>query len=128
MLPKNKFAFILGLIAILGLPWYYYQGYKLRKNHRYTIATIYKTHWSLKSGKYADSKYVVEGIEYTCSADADALAGQELMGQRFVVEFHPPEPKIAELYLAAPVPDEVSSAPPEGWTKPPFTVPADVLE
>ena len=119
-------AFI--FFIIFGYHRYVYQGDKLRKHHRYTIATVYKTHWSLKSGKFADSKFTVQGVEYTVSADADKLAGQQLIGRRFLVEFHPPEPDLAVLYLEVPIPEDVTSAPTQGWSKPPFSVPAEVLE
>ena len=123
---------VIGLICLalfVGyMPFYFKKGEKLRKHHRYTIATVYKTHWSLKSGKFADSKFTVQGVEYTVSADADKLAGQQLIGRRFLVEFHPPEPDLAVLYLEVPIPEDVTSAPTQGWSKPPFSVPAEVLE
>ena len=128
-LSKTRIVFTLaGLIFFIGLVLYMNrQGDKLHENHRYTIATIYKTHWSVKSGKYADSRFTVRGVEYTVSADADRLAGQPLIGRRFLVKFHPPEPDIASLYLNAPIPDDVVVAPAEGWETAPVPVPEKKL-
>jgi hypothetical protein len=120
---KNTFN-ILAMSAFIGYGFYnyYVRGGKLRKYHRYTIATVYKTHWSAKSGKFADSRYTVQGREYLVSADADKLAGQELVGRRFLVEYHPPDPSIDVLRLDAPVPDSLKQAPADGWAQPPFYV------
>ncbi len=122
---------IVGLICLalfLGyLPFYLKKGRKLRRDHRYTTATIYKTHWSLKSGKFADSKFVVRNVTYTVSADADQLSGETLVGRRFLVKFHPPEPDIATLYLNAPIPDDVPAPPADGWDVSPVPVPDGVL-
>lgn len=133
---SNFFAYlkrnygILGLILFFGAGFsnYYFRGGKLRRLHRYTIAEVYDTAWMLKSGKNAYCRYFVRGKSYVVHANADRLAGQSLIGRRFVVEFHPPEPNIAELYLTAPVPDDVLAAPAEGWETPPFSVPAEVLK
>lgn len=119
---------IIGILFFIGLYFYMTNlGDKLRRNHRYTIATIYKTHWSLKSGKFADSKYIVNGVEYTCSADADALAGEQLVGRKFLLKFHPPDPDLAVLYLNAPIWDPVPAVPADGWADPPVAVPDHAL-
>lgn len=117
---KNTFN-LLAISAFISYGFYNYygRGGKLRKNHRYTIATVYKTHWSAKSGKFADSRYTVQGREYLVSADADKLAGQELVGRRFLVKYYPPDPSIDVLRLDAPVPDSLT-APADGWVRPPF--------
>ncbi|WP_460585578.1 hypothetical protein [Hymenobacter arcticus] len=115
------------LSAFIGYGFYnyYVRGGKLRKQHYYAIATVYKTHWSVKSGKFADTRYTVLGREYTVSADADKLAGQQLVGRRFLVEFYPPDPTIDYLRLDIPIPDSIRAAPPGGWTQPPFYWPGD---
>ncbi|MDJ0364702.1 hypothetical protein QMK33_06015 [Hymenobacter sp. H14-R3] len=122
--PLKHTLTILGLSAFIGYGFYnyYVRGGKLRRHHRYTIATVYKTHWSVKSGKFADSRYQVQGRDYLVSADADKLAGQELIGRRFLVEYHPPDPTINVLLLGAPVPDSLATAPPDGWAQPPVTI------
>jgi len=122
--PVKHTITVLGLSAFIGYGCYnyYVRGGKLRRHHRYTIATVYKTHWSAKSGKFADSRYTVQGREYLVSADADKLAGQELVGQQFLVEYYPPDPSIDVLRLDAPVPDSLAPAPADGWAAPPFYV------
>jgi hypothetical protein len=122
--PLKHTVTILGLGAFIGYGFYnyYVRGGKLRQHHRYTIATVYKTHWSVKSGKFADSRYQVQGHEYLVSADADKLAGQEVVGRRFLVEYYPPDPTINVLLLGAPVPDSLAAAPPDGWALPPVTI------
>ena len=99
---------------------------KLRANSRYTIGYVYKTHWTVKSGKFADYRFTVNDTTYTGSDKA--LADMRLQNGRYVVEFHPPDPSIKVIYYRAPVPDSVVSAPPNGWQTPPFTVPKEVLE
>ncbi|WP_147320759.1 hypothetical protein [Hymenobacter lapidiphilus] len=127
-LTFREITTIFGAFFFIGLYFYMTNlGDKLRKNHRYTIATIYKTHWSLKSGKFADSKYKVNGVEYTCSADADALAGEHLVGRKFLLKFHPPHPDLSILYLNAPIWDPVPSVPADGWVDPPVAVPKHAL-
>lgn len=125
--PLKYTITLLGLSAFVGYGFYnyYVRGGKLRQQHHYAIATVYKTHWSLKSGKFADSRYTVLGREYEVSADADKLAGQQLVGQRFIVEFYPPDPTIDYLRLDIPVPDSIRAAPPGGWAQPPFYWPGD---
>jgi hypothetical protein len=99
---------------------------KLRKNHRYAIGTVYKTHWTVKSGKFADYRFTVNGVEY--EGGEKALVDMRLAGGRYVVKFHPPEPDINVVFYRAPVPDSVASAPEQGWDTPPFDVPAQVLK
>jgi hypothetical protein len=67
----------------------------------------------------------VLGREYIVSADADKLAGQQLVGRRFIVEFYPPDPTIDYLRLDIPVPDSIRAAPAAGWPQPPFYWPGD---
>jgi hypothetical protein len=120
--PLKNTITLLGLSTFVGYGFYnyYVRGGKLRAQHHYAIATVYKTHWSGKSGKFADARYQVRGQEYHVSADADKWYGQPLVGRRFLVEFYPPDPTIDVLLLAAPVPDSLRIAPPNGWPQPPF--------
>ncbi len=122
--PIKNTSNLLVISAFIGYGFYnyYVRGGKLRQHHRYTIATVYKTHWSVKSGKFADGRYQVQGREYLVSADADKLAGQELVGRRFLVEYYPPDPSIDVLLLGAPVPDSLAAAPPGGWAQPPVII------
>ena len=100
---------------------------KLRQEHRYTVGEVYGTHWTPKAGKFADARFWVEGKKYLVSADADALAGQELVGKRFLVEYHPPDPLHYNImYLDSPAPDSIV-APGKAWATPPFHVTQEVL-
>ena len=105
---------------------FFKRGDKLRANSRYTIGYVYKTHWTVKSGKFADYRFTVNGVAY--EGGEKALVDMRLQGGRYVVEFHPPDPSIKVIYYRAPVPDSVASAPPNGWQTPPFAVPKEVLE
>lgn len=121
---------LLGLIAFFAATHFLGKDFneKLQQEHRYTIGVVYGTHWTTKAGKFADATFRANGQEYSVSADADALAGEPLVGRRFVVEYHPPDAQHYNvLYLNAPVPDSLE-APVEGWDRPPFAVPAEVLE
>ena len=123
-----RWAFtIAGLIVFIVLMFKYFeQGDKLRKDHRYAIGYVYKTHWTVKSGKFADYRFAVNGVAY--EGGEKALVDMRLQGGRYVVKFHPPDPSIKVIYYRAPVPDSVASAPPNGWQTPPFAVPKEVLE
>ncbi|RZJ57702.1 MAG: hypothetical protein EOO55_02825 [Hymenobacter sp.] len=100
---------------------------KLRQQHRYTVGTIYGTHWTTKAGKFAGTRFFVAGKKYTVNANADALVGQVLVGRRFLVEFHPPDPTYSVLYLEAPIPEWLATPPSQGWDTVPFAVPEHVL-
>ena len=128
-LPRWRVALALAaILSFIGYGFYNYfvRGGKLRAHHRYAIGYVYKTHWTVKSGKFADYRFTVNGTAYTGSDKA--LADMRLQGGRYVVKFHPPDPSIKVIYYHAPVPDSVASAPPNGWQTPPFTVPKEVLE
>ena len=128
-LPRWRVALALAaILSFIGYGFYNYfvRGGKLRKDHRYAIGYVYKTHWTVKSGKFADYRFTVNGTAYTGSDKA--LADMRLQGGRYVVEFHPPEPDINVVFYHAPVPDSVADAPAEGWQTPPFAVPKEVLE
>lgn len=127
MSPLRWAFVVVGWTFFIGLGCYIYfvRGGKLRKHHRYTIGNVYKTHWSVKSGKFADYCFTVGGVEY--EGGEKALPDMRLAGGRYVVKFHPPDPGIHVIYYRAPVPDSVGPAPPEGWAAPPFPVPAQVL-
>ncbi len=102
---------------------------RMREEHRYTVGVVYGTHWTAKAGKFADARFTVAGRPYVVTASADALAGQPLVGRRFVVKFYPPDPNTyCVLYLDAPVPADLAGAPPAGWASPPFAVPDEVLK
>ena len=126
--PIQNAIVSIGISYFIGLGCYIYfvDGGKLRAHHRYAIGYVYKTHWTVKSGKFADYRFTVNGTTYTGSDKA--LADMRLQGGRYVVEFHPPDPDIKVIYYRAPVPDSVTEAPAEGWQTPPFAVPKEVLE
>lgn len=101
---------------------------KFRQEHRYTVGTVYDTHWTLKAGQFADARFFVGGEKYIVDADADQQAGRVLVGRRFLVKYYPPDPQHYNvLYLDAPVPDYITDVPAEGWSVPPFTVPDRAL-
>jgi hypothetical protein len=101
----------------------------MRQGHRYTVGVVYGTHWTSKAGRFADARFEVAGKQYIVNANADALAGQPLVGQRFVVKFYPPDPDTySVLYMDAPVPANLAEVPAAGWEKPPFAVPDEVLK
>ena len=128
-LPRWRVALALAaILSFIGYGFYNYfvRGGKLRAHHRYAIGYVYKTHWTVKSGKFADYRFTVNGTTYTGSDKA--LADMRLQGGRYVVEVHPPEPDINVVFYRAPVPDSVADAPAEGWQTPPFTVPKQVLK
>ncbi|MBC8084755.1 MAG: hypothetical protein H7Z21_16270, partial [Hymenobacter sp.] len=93
---------------------------KFNQERRYTVGEVYDTAWTLKSGKNAYCRYFFNGKSYTVHANADRLAGQQLLGRRFLVKFHPPNPqRYSVFYLDAPVPDYITDIPAEGWLVPP---------
>lgn len=104
------------------------QGEQRNENPRYTIGTIYGTRWAVKSGKYAQATYEVNGIKYKTDADADDLSGRQLIGRKFLVEFYELDPGINALYLDVEVPHDVSAPPREGWEIPPFSVPSRIIK
>jgi hypothetical protein len=101
---------------------------RMRQEHRYTVGVVYGIHWTAKAGRFADARFWVAGKKYVLNANADALAGQPLVGRRFVVKYHPPNPSpYSVLYLDAPVPADFTDVPATGWARPPFAVPDEVL-
>lgn len=119
----------LGLFISLVCVMSYRHNTMMRQGYRYTLATVYQTHWTLKAGRFVDAHYYILGHRYYVSADAGSRPPEAVVGHRYLVKYHPPDPTVSEMYLEAPAPSYFTDAVPDtGWAEPPFTVPPELRE
>ena len=104
------FGFI--IIALIGKNVFERQS--LSKSNRYTIGKITEVNANMKSGYRISFVYNVQGQEYNAFGGIYKKS-EGLVGSRFFVKFSPATPKNCELLLDKPVPNEIRTAPSEGW-------------
>lgn len=126
----NKYGGLLAaaLAVGLGVLICLLDGSILADDHRYAAARVYEVHRAADGDAWAHATFEVNGTAYWVRASAEGYPDAALVKQRFLVKFHPPDPNRCRLLLQAPVPAGVPDAPAGGWKKPPFAVPAGVVE
>ena len=114
----------------LGLAGVLYAGHRYNVGHQRAKFTIgYLTGYVYqKSGKRYNYRFEVQGTEY----EGQSLPPDEDMddrdGARFVVEYDSTHPGTNVGHFAVTIPDSIRQPPANGWTRPPFPVPARLLD
>ncbi len=124
-LRQNGPFLFLGLIAVGVL----YASHVFNVGHERAKFTIgYLTGYVYqKSGKSYNFRFGVQGTEY----EGQSLSNKHMDdrdGGRFVVEYDSLDPGTNVGHFDVFVPDSIRQAPANGWTRPPFPVPARLLD
>ena len=107
----------------------FYAAHIFNEGHeraKFTIAylTGYMYH---KSGKFYNYRFEVQGTSYEGESLPD-MGMDDRKGARFVVEYDSTDPGINVGHFAVTIPDSIRRPPLNGWTRPPFPVPARLLD
>ncbi len=120
----GSFVFLgLGLVGVL------YAGHIFNLAHQRAKFTVgYLTGYVYqKSGKRYNYRFEVQGTEYEGQSSSDK-GMDDRDGARFVVEYDSLDPGTSVGHFDVFVPDSIRQAPANGWTRPPFPVPARLLD
>lgn len=123
---KTLFALLGPFAFVCGGYFYIKKNKELATYPSYTIGTVTRTSYVVgpSSHDVAFFVYTVNDSLYSTSTSNKISNGES----RFLVKFSSRDPALCRFYKAVPIPDSIQTAPPGGWTKPPFPVPAEVLE
>ena len=124
---KNYLA--LGVI-LLFLAGGWYSVHLTRVMHtraKFTIGYLTGGIYTPKSGKKYSYLFSVAGKTYE-DTDTRETNMATNNGSRFLVEYDSLDPEISTGHFAIAVPNSIRTSPANGWTVPPFPVPAQVLD
>lgn len=101
----NSIAAILmvSLMLFLGLKRYVFDDEKLNSNYRFTIATVYKISYPVDGGPDADFQYCVNQVVYKDFISFNVNKQKITVGNKFLLKYYPPNPKIARVLLDQPL-------------------------
>ena len=131
-IDRLKTLFVaVGMLGIVVIWVYLFQDTRrenaaLASSPRYTIGQVTRTSYVLGPSP--------ENVVFFSYRVGDSIypgtnSGRFLdVGGRFLVKFSREQPKYHEFYNQVLIPVSIIEAPPEGWEKPPFPVPAEALE
>ena len=121
---KNIFT-ILAVVGFIILYQYWTSHADLlRTRAKYTIGYVRGSHWAVKSGRQINYFTIVSGATY--KGGDDELPGMKVNGGRYLVKYDSLDPGTKAVYYDHPIPDSIKEAPANGWTNPPFPIPADI--
>ena len=120
----GSFVFLgIGLVGVLYAGHVYDVGHERAKfTIGYLTGYVYQ-----KSGKLFNYRFAVQGTEYEGQSQRDK-GMDDRDGARFVVEYDSTHPGTNVGHFAVRVPDSIRQPPANGWTRPPFPVPARLLD
>ena len=100
----NRIAALLMVCVILFiiLKRYFFDETKLRSNYKFTIATVYKISYPVDGGPDADFQYCVNQVIYKNYTSFNITLQKISIGNRFLLKYYPPNPKIARILLDKP--------------------------
>jgi hypothetical protein len=98
-------AFIMvGFLIFLIIKRYIIDENKLTSNYKLTEAIIYKISYPVDGGPDADFQYIVNKKLYKGYKPFDPTTQKITVGNKFVLKYYPPNPKIAKILLDKPLP------------------------
>ncbi|MBO9682935.1 MAG: hypothetical protein J7502_09755 [Flavisolibacter sp.] len=105
----NKIAAFLmvGIILLVVIKRYIFDADKLSSNYRYTVATIYKISYPADGGPDADFHFCVNHVTYKNFTSFNSDKQKVSVGDKFLLKYYPPNPKIARVFLDKPM-DSIS--------------------
>ena len=125
-LRRNGPFLFLGLGAVLV----FYAAHVYNMGHeraKFTIAYLTGYVYKYKSGKHYNYRFEVQGTIYE-GQSLPSKGMDDRDGARFVVEYDSTDPGINVGHFAVTIPDSIRRPPLNGWTRPPFPVPARLLD
>lgn len=119
-------SFIFLALMLAGGFYVAHQNKRMDQRAKFTVGylTGYMYH---KSGKVYHYRYQIQGTSYEGESQPDENM-DDRDGARFVVEYDSLNPEESLGFFAVPIPDSVRQPPANGWTRPPFPVPARLLD
>lgn len=123
----KQWAVIVLLLGVAGFFYYRQQGSQMHERAKFTIGAVDGWHYTAKSGRFFNFHFVVEGQQYGGSSPRQAHMN-EANGARYLVEYDSLAPSQNVGHFDVPIPDTIHQAPAVGWRRPPFPVPAWILD
>lgn len=122
---KNVLALVSGLFFIWLLSYDYFSSRARNAGARYTIGHVTGTSYVVgpNSHSVAFFTYTVGDSTYHQSSTGDLAANCT----RCLVKYAAGDPTNFEFFNRVCIPDSITSAPAQGWGKPPFSTEAGVL-
>ncbi len=117
-------------LLVLGIVGTFFVAHQTKLRHqraKFTIGYLTGYVYKPKSGKYYNYRFEVQGTEYEGQSEPDK-GMDDSDGARFVVEYDSTHPGTSLGHFVVLVPDSIRQAPANGWTRPPFPVPARLLD
>ena len=125
-LRRNGPFLFLGLIVVST----FYVAHIFNQGHeraKFTIAYLTGYVYQYKTGKHYNYHFEVQGTIYEGQSLPDT-GMDDRNGARFVVEYDSTHPGTNVGHFAVTIPDSIRRPPLNGWTRPPFPVPARLLD
>ncbi|MCU0376188.1 MAG: hypothetical protein MUF24_12855 [Chitinophagaceae bacterium] len=107
----NRIAAILmvSLMFFLVVKRYIFDDGKLNKNHRFSIATIYKISYPADGGPDAEFQFCVNQLIYKDYISFNLNERKIELGNKFLLKYYPPNPKIARILLDNPFDSSITA-------------------
>ncbi len=125
-LRRYWFLLLFGFIG-LGIAWVAHRTNLMHQRAKYTIGYITGYVYQPKSGKKYHYRYEVQGAAYEGTSSSEAHMNDQ-DGARFVVEYDSTSPDISTGHFTLAIPDSIRQVPANGWRRPPFPVPQQMLD
>ena len=117
----------LGLLLI-GVFYVAHVGDVGHQRAKFTIGYLTGYVYQYKTGKHYNYRFTVQGTSYVGQSSSPDEDMDDRDGARFVVEYDSLNPEENLGHFAVTVPDSIRRPPLNGWTRPPFPVPARLLD
>lgn len=106
MKTVNRIAALLmiGFIIFILIKRHVFEDNKLAIEHKLTVATVYEIVYPVDGGPDAKFEYCVNQIKYKGYKMINTIKPQKVsVGTKFLLEYYPPDPKIARIQLDKPL-------------------------
>ena len=120
-------SFVFLGLGVVGIFYVAHIRNVMDQRAKFTVGYLTGYVYKPKSGKYYNYRFKVQGIMYEGqSLPDDSMDNRD--GARFVVAYDSTDPGENEGHFAVTIPDSIRRPPLNGWTRPPFPVPARLLD
>ena len=123
---RNWAVIVLGL-GVIGFIQYRKTRNQMHQRAKFTLGAIDGWHQTAKSGRMFGFNFKVAGTRYGGSSGWES-GMNEADGSRCLVEYDSLDPQQNVGHFAVAIPDSIRQAPANGWSVPPFPVPAWYLD
>ena len=120
-------SFVFLGLGLIGVFYVAHLGNIGHERAKFTIGYLTGYVYQPKSGKYYKYRFEVQGALYVGESLPDK-GMDDRNGARFVVEYDSIDPEENLGHFAVLVPDSIRQPPANGWTRPPFPLPAPQLD